>query len=338
MWIRSEDGLNVLNRLNRLNKEGGLLPDAAFVTLATCLLLFCGCSREAGAAAPIPAVKSSANTNVQAYVVRGVITRLFPGNKTVEIRHEAVTNFMPAMTMPFDVKNPREITGLNVNDQVTFRLSVTDTDSWIDEIKKVEGKSLTELPAKNGFRFMRDVEPLQVGDALPEYHFTNQLGQAISTAQFKGQALAITFIFTRCPLPNFCPRMSSNFEEAQDKLLNPGSGSASSTNATISFRNWHLLTISFDPEFDKPAVLKSYAERFHADPAHWSFLTGDPADIRALGDQFGEAFWKDETGSINHNLRTVVVDAKGKVQKIFTGNNWTPDELIESLDEAAKTL
>ena len=104
---------------------------------------------------------------------------------------------------------------------------MTDTDSWIDQIKKVEGKSLAETTATDGFRFVRDVDPLQVGDAMPEYHFTNQLGQAVSTTQFKGQALAITFIFTRCPLPNFCPRMSSNFEEARAKLLNPGSASIS---------------------------------------------------------------------------------------------------------------
>src|SRR5579862_2818770 len=230
MWARLK---NRLNELHRLNKEGRLFHNVThvtFVTLVTLAFCCCGCSKDAGAAAPATTPKSPANTNVQTFAVRGVITKLLPGNKTVEIRHEAVTNFMPAMTMPLDVKIPSELSGLNVNDQVTFRLSVTDTDSWIDQIKKVEGKSLTELPATNGFRFVRDVEPLQVGDALPEYHFTNQLGQAVSTTQFKGQALAITFIFTRCPLPNFCPRMSSNFEEAQEKLLKPGSGNTGSTN------------------------------------------------------------------------------------------------------------
>jgi protein SCO1/2 len=291
------------------------------------LLLLSGCSPSASS----PTVQSS-KTNVQTYEVKGVITKLIPGNKSVEIRHQEVTNLMPAMTMQFEVKNPTELTGFNANDSVTFRLSMTDTDSWIDQIRKVEGKSLTELPATNGFRFVRDVDPLQVGDAMPEYHFTNQLGQAVSTTQFKGQAVVVTFIFTRCPLPNFCPRMSSNFEETQAKLLNPGS-----TGVSAAITNWQLLTITFDPEFDNVAVLKSYADRYHADPAHWSFLTGDPMDIRAIADQFNESFWKDETGAINHNLRTIVVNASGKIQKILTGNNWKAEELVTEIVEAAKT-
>jgi len=284
--------------------------------------LHSGCSPKS----PAQSVTHNSSTNVQSvrtYEVKGVITKLLPGNKSVEIRHEEVTNLMPAMTMPFEVKDTNELAGLNINDSVTFRLSMTDTDSWIDQIKKAEGKSLTELPATNGFRFVRDVDPLQVGDPLPEYHFTNQLGQTVSTTQFKGQALAITFIFTRCPLPNFCPRMSSNFEEVQTKLLN-----------APAITNWHLCTITFDPEFDNVAVLKSYAERFHADPAHRSFLTGDPMDIRALADQFGEAFWKDETGAINHNLRTIIVDASGKIQKILAGNEWKPEALVAEMLEA----
>jgi protein SCO1 len=302
-------------------------------------LLLAGCSPTSSPQSPaVVATK----TNVQTYEVHGVITKLIPGNKSVEIRHQEVTNLMPAMTMEFGVKDPKELTGLNTNDSVTFRLSMTDTDSWIDQIKKAEGKSLTELPGTNGFRFVRDVDPLQVGDAMPEYHFTNQLGQAVSTTQFKGQALAITFIFTRCPLPNFCPRMSSNFEETQAKLLNPGSAEVSSNSqpSTVNsqpFTNWHLLTITFDPEFDNVAVLKSYAERFRADPAHWWFLTGDPMDIRAIADQFNESFWKDETGAINHNLRTIVINASGKIQKIFTGNSWKPEELVAEMAEAAKS-
>jgi protein SCO1/2 len=322
---------------------GGSFALGCFLFVIPATLLLGGCSPSASSQPP--AVESS-RANVQTYQVKGVVTKMFPGNKSVEIRHQEVTNFMPAMTMEFQVKNPNELAGLTTNDPVMFRLSVTDNDSWIDQITKAEGKkaeakSLTELPATNGFRFVRDVDPLQVGDPLPEYHFTNQLGQAVSTTQFKGQALAITFIFTRCPLPNFCPRMSSNFETVQSNLLkgiaSPSSNPQPSTLNPQPFTNWHLFTITFDPEFDNVAVLKSYAERYHADPAHWSFLTGDPTDIRAIADQFNESFWKDETGAINHNLRTVVVNASGKIQKIFTGNNWAPEELVAEMADAAKS-
>src|SRR5262249_33479455 len=150
---------------------------------------------------------------------------------------------------------------------------------------------------------------------LPDYHFTNQLGQAVSTAQFKGQALAITFLFTRCPFPNFCPLMANNFAEVQKKL-------GMMTNAPA---NWHLLTISFDPEFDTPAVLARYAEAHGADANRWTFATGALVDVRAIGEQFGLVFWNEEAGIISHNLRTVVIDSSGRVQKIFTGNDWQPE-------------
>src|SRR5438093_3514758 len=231
----------------------------------------------------------------QVFQVKGVVKELKPDGKTVEIRHEEVTNYMPAMTMPFEAKNPKELTGLKAGDAVVFRLTVTDTNSWIDQIRKLTPPSPTELPSRSTWRLVRDVDPLQVGDPLPEYHFTNEQGQAVSTRQFKGQALAITFIFTRCPLPNFCPLMSNHFSKAQKNLLARQGGPA----------NWHLLTISFDPEFDTPAVLKAYAQRFGADAAHWSFVTGDLIDITAIAEQFGEKFWL-EQGALNHNLRTAV--------------------------------
>jgi protein SCO1/2 len=170
-----------------------------------------------------------------------------------------------------------------------------------------------------------DVEPLELGDPLPQYYFTNQFDLAITTTQFKGQALAITFLFTRCPFPTFCPKMANQFGEAQQKLLSLSGGPT----------NWHLLTITFDPDFDKPSVLKSYAESHHYIPEHWTFATGDLTAITAIGEQFGLQFWHDQTGSITHNLRTVVIDRDGRIQKIFKGGDWTSAELCAELVKAA---
>jgi protein SCO1/2 len=160
---------------------------------------------------------------------------------------------------------------------------------------------------------------------LPEYHFTNQLGQAISTAQFKGQALAITFLFTRCPYPQYCPLLADHFAETQRKLLSmpkaPG--------------NWHLLTISFDPEFDTPEVLRRYAEAHGADTNRWTFATGALIDVTAIGEQFGLVFWNQQAGIISHNLRVVVIDPNGRVQRIFKGNDWQPADLVAELVKAA---
>jgi protein SCO1/2 len=264
-----------------------------------------------------------AGTNRQVFQVKGVIVKVAPREKSVEIKHEEIHGYMPAMTMPFDVKDTNELAGLAPGDSVVFRMIVTDTEGWIEQIRKLG--STNSVPTAGNFRLVRDVEPLNIGDRLPEYHFTNQLGQAFSTADFKGQALAITFLFTRCPFPTFCPKMANDFSETQQSLISAG-----------NFTNWHLLTVSFDPEFDKPVVLKSYAERYHYDPAHWTFATGDLVEITAIAEQCGLNFWHDETGSISHNLRTVVFDASGRLQKIFTGNTWKTEELVAEMKEAAK--
>src|SRR5204862_986456 len=240
--------------------------------------------------------------------------------------------------MPFDVKSANELAGIGPGDSVSFRMIVTDTEGWIENIKKL-GTTLTNAPALvvgpsgaeppgGKIRVLRDVEPLNIGDPLPAYHLTNQFGEAFSTAQFKGQALAITFIFTRCPFPNFCPFTAHNFEDTQQKLLAKSDGP----------KNWHLLTITFDPAFDTPAVLKSYAKRYTYDPAHWNYLTGELIDITAIAEQFGLMFWRpdpNEVAGISHNLRTAVIDAQGRVQQVFRDNSWKVDDLVTEIIKAA---
>jgi protein SCO1/2 len=172
---------------------------------------------------------------------------------------------------------------------------------------------------------VREVEPLNVGDTLPEYRFTNQLGQTIMTTQFRGQVLAITFIFTRCPFPTFCPRTMESFAETQRNLLAHGP------------TNWHLLTLSFDPDFDTPAVLKAYGAGHGQDPRHWTLATGALIDITAIAEQFGLTFWREPEGGISHNLRTAVIDPAGRVRKIFKENKWTSEELAAAMVAAAKS-
>ncbi len=268
--------------------------------------------------------KKSANPNQKIFQVKGIVQEIKPDGKSAVIKHEKIPDYMAAMTMEFETKNTNELRGLKAGDAISFRLNVTGDDGWIDQIKKLNVPP-TEPPSRATFRRVRDVEMLNIGDVLPEYHFTNELGEAVSLSQFKGQAVALTFIFTTCPFPTMCPRLSQNFSEAQKKL-------ESMPNAPT---NWHLLSISFDPEKDTPAVLKNYAERFKYDPRHWSFLAGDLIEITAIAEQFGETFWR-ESGSISHNVRTAVIDTSGKVQKIIPENKWTSDELVEEILKAAK--
>ena len=271
--------------------------------------------------APAPAAPTTGSF-IQAYATRGVIKELKPDGKTLVVTHEEIPGFMPAMTMPFEVRDAKELAGLQAGDTITFQLIVSGNDGWIEQLVKQDVAPEPTLPGS--LRIVRDVEPLKEGDALPDYTFADENGAALKLSEFKGRAFALTFIFTRCPFPTFCPLMNRNFTETQDKLKK--------STAT----NWHLLTLSFDPQYDTPAVLKTYAAAQHADPAHWNFLTGDLTDITAITEQFGVQFWRENPAEpISHNLRTVVVDTQGRIQKILPNNNWTSNELVAEMLKAA---
>ncbi len=301
------------------------------MTTVALLTVVVSCERKAPPAAteinPVPAASLTAT---QVFQVNGVIVELLPAEKSVRIRHEEIPNYMPAMTMSFDVLDTNELAGLAVGDPVAFRMTVTETTGWIDQVKKRDVDPAlalaTILPANAPLRLVRDVEPLAVGDLLPDYRFTNQLGRVVNLAEFRGAALAITFIFTRCPYPTFCPLMSSNFKAVHDSLRQ-------NANAPT---NWHLLEITIDPDFDTPERLKGYAATYQADPARWSFLTGALIDVTAITEQFGMQFTREPGGGINHNLRTVVIDATGRVQRILAENKWHADELVAEVIKAAK--
>ena len=266
----------------------------------------------------------SCKDRTQTFQVKGVVQEVMPARKQVKIKHEKIPDYMDAMTMVFDVKDGNELTGLQPGDSVEFRMLVTEKDGWIDRLKKLN--SAPAPPPIESFRRVREVEPLSVGDKMPDYRFTNELGRAVSLGDYKGQAVAFTFIFTRCPFPTFCPRMSDNFSETIKRLKEMSSGPT----------NVHFLTITFDPAFDTPAVLKHYAERFHADPAYWNFLTGAMIDIDAITEQFGFIFYREGTGLPSHNLRTIVIDAQGLVHHKFDQNEWTVEELVAQMVQAAK--
>jgi protein SCO1 len=276
---------------------------------------------------PPPSAQTDAKTTPHIYQVKGVIKEVMPAKKKVKIEHEEITNYMEAMTMVFDVRDARELDRLQSGDYVSFRMLVTDDDGWIEQIKKIDGPR-TPLPTEpTSFRRVREVQPLALGDKLPDYTFTNSQNRVVRFSDFKGRALAFTFIFTRCPFPTFCPRLSASFAETQAKLQALPNGPT----------NWNLISITIEPEYDTPERLQAYAGRYKADPRHWEFLTGDLIDITALGEQFGLQFWRANANEpINHNVRTVVVDAAGKVQWVTPENEWKPDGLVEQIIKAAQ--
>ena len=277
-----------------------------------------------------PSVKSagvflSANeseTNVQTFAANGVVRAINTDARTVLIQHGAISNYMSAMTMPFKVKDTKALAALQAGDEISFQLHVTETESWVDQFSKIGTVSLKEN--KSPDQPVLETQIVRAKNPLLEYKFTNELGRAVSLSDFRGQALAITFFYTRCPLPDYCPRLSKNFQEASQKLESlPGAPA-----------HWHFLSFSFDPEFDTPAVLKAYGESYQYDPKHWSFLTGPPDKIAELARQ-SDVKYESDGGLINHNFRTLIVDAGGHLQMIFPTSGDLSDEIAAEIVKAA---
>ena len=169
--------------------------------------------------------------------------------------------------------------------------------------------------------------PVPARHPLLDYTFTNELGQPITLGQLRGRALAITFIFTRCPNPDYCPRLSKNFQEAYEKLRVTPSAPT----------NWHFLSVTFDTEYDTPSVLKAYAQRYNYDPAHWSFLTG-PADKVAELASLSDVDFDREGGFYNHNFRTLIIDPAGELRMTFPITGDISDDIAAEILKALQPL
>lgn len=263
------------------------------------------------------------------YFVTGVVKELKANGSNLVIRHEAIPGFMPAMTMPFTARDSREIASVHAGEKVRFRLLVTDDESWIDSVERLGVTNEPALPFQyETARIVRDVEPLKIGDPMPDYPFTNELGAPVRLSDFRGQAIGLTFIFTRCPLPEFCPRMLKNFSIVHRALQEQAQRGGPT--------NWHLVAMSFDPLFDTPPVLKNYAQRYAYDPARWTFLTGAMIDIDAITEQVGMVFRRQTPTALpDHNVRTAVISPAGRLLRLTVGNTWKPEDLVRDLSDAA---
>ena len=257
------------------------------------------------------------------FEVRGQIRSLDASNKTVRITHEEIPDYMPAMTMPFPVKDVALLNGLAVGDSVQFQLAVTDDDSWIARIEKIQadapGKSVTADQTTVSLQD-REAERVQVGESVPDFKLTDQNGHVVHLSDFRGKAVVLTFIYTRCPLPNFCPLMSKNFAQLEERL-------------SKEFTNrYQLLSISMDSEFDTPEVLKEYAARYHASAKDWNFATGDAEQIKFVAGLMGLYYVK-ENGIISHDLRTALIGPDGRLVHLWKSNVWTPYEVQRMVRE-----
>jgi protein SCO1/2 len=222
------------------------------------------------------------------------------------------------MTMAFKVKERGEMTGRTPGELIRATLVVEEAQGYLSDIAVTGRAPLTAAPpAARGDR-------LEPGAAVPDVEFTDQDGTARRLSDWRGRVVAVTFIYTRCPLPNFCPLMDRQFAAVQRQV-----SADPRLRASV-----HLVSVTLDPAFDTPAVLLSHARGVGADPEIWSFVTGHVDQLDAFGAKFGVSVIRDDPREVAHNLRTAVIDRGGRLTKVFGGNEWTPADLLTEMKHA----
>ncbi len=262
-------------------------------------------------------------TDLVTFPLKGEVVAIDTVKHRITVSHEAIPNYMDAMTMPFRVKNPGLLKVVHVGDSIQAILAVSRTESWLDTLV-VTGKG--EAPVRLSDETIL-TRVFKEGEPLPAVELTNQDGKKIHFSDFRGKAVGLTFVYTRCPLPDFCIRMSTYFARMQKTLVKDRSLDG----------KWHLITISFDPKFDTPKVLKNYGKSYGADFSTWDFVTADQQTISKLADGLGLSLSDDVGGLIAHNLRTVLLDREGNIVKVIDGNEWKPEEVAAEIRSLVAT-
>jgi protein SCO1/2 len=296
------------------------------VGLILASILAAGC-RQAGTA-PSPGEPSAAAPGeLKVFPIRGKIVSVDAAKGSVVLDHEAVPGFMEAMTMSYKLKDASVISELHPGDRITAKLLVHKTadgyaDPNLDEI-------VVTAQAKPDYKPAVEYHVPAAGDAVPDFKLVNQDGRTIRLAQFKGRVLLLTFIYTRCPLADFCPRMSRNFAEIDKDLASD----------PALYKQTHLLSVSFDPKYDTPPVLKSYGgaytglytkEKF----AHWDFAAPPQDELAAVTQFFNVGVTPGEGKSLTHSLSTVLIGKDGKIVAWYPTNEWTPAEVLVAVKKA----
>lgn len=255
------------------------------------------------------------------YQVNGRVAGFGADNKTIFIEHEDIPGYMQAMTMQMNVRDTTDLSRFSIGDAIHFQLTIEGNRSYADNIREIANSEVAEHPAGEQPQMLEHAvgnNMLQTGDQVPDIPLQNQDGESFSLQDYQGQGLIFTFIYTRCPLPDYCPLMSGNFKKLQPMLIETFGTQV------------QLLSISFDTEYDKPAVLKQYGNNYGADFRVWNFATATKANMEELTGQFG-VFTRTEGDQIIHNLVTVFVDPNGRIVNIWRGNDWTPNDVLREV-------
>jgi protein SCO1/2 len=289
------------------------------------LLLAAGCRQSGNSGANDASVSPG---EVKTFPIRGKIVSVDAAKGSVMLDHEAIPGFMDAMTMSYKLKDASIVSELHPGDRITAKLLVHKTSNGYEDPRLDE--IVVTAQAKPDYKPAVQYHVPTAGDAVPDFKLVNENGRAIHLGQFKGRVLLLTFIYTRCPLADFCPRMSKNFAEI-DKALQADPALYAKT---------HLLSISFDPKYDTPAVLQSYGGAYTGEStkekfAHWDFAVPPADELDAMAQFFDLGVTPGESGTLNHSLSTVLVGKDGKVRAWYPTNEWTPAEVLAAVKTAS---
>jgi protein SCO1/2 len=254
------------------------------------------------------------------YEVKGKVVAVDKDKHRITLDHEEIPGYMEAMIMPYTLKDEQILNELAPGDQLQATLIVDANSSWLEDVVFSRAS-----PAASGANTSVATSEPKPGDAVPNFSLVNQDAKSIRMDKYRGKALLLTFIYTRCPLPEYCTLMSNNFAAIEKELQKDAA----------LYEKTHLLSISFDPAYDTPKVLRSYGAahtgNFNKENfKHWEFATGKPEQVREIAQFFGLTYMP-EKDEIIHSLKTAIITPDGRVYKLYSGNDWKPEELLRDL-------
>jgi protein SCO1/2 len=264
-------------------------------------LLVCGCAKR--------------------YAVTGMVLEVNPPARTLVVSHEAIPGFMDAMTMPFSVRDDTELRGLSPGAQVDGELVVRRRHSYLEKIRVREGVT-DGVVEDQGDRILlpRPPEKVEIGGLVPDFSLTDQSGARVPLSDLLGKVVAVNFIYTRCPLPDVCPRLSATFAAVQRRF------------ASFLGKDLMLLSVTIDPEHDTPAELLKYAKIWNARTEGWRFLTGSNREVQGVAGRFGMNYWPEE-GLITHTSMTGVISREGRLVAVVEGSSYQPKALGDLIEK-----
>ncbi len=267
------------------------------------------------------------------FSLRGIVREVDATRSQVTVEHEAIEGYMQGMTMPFPVKDdPRVVGLLRPGDRIDATLVVEKDRYWLEKILTRGFVGTPAAPAVTAAAPAKDsghssfVTPapnrgVQVGDVVPDFALKDQTGATVRLSQMRGEPVAVTFIYTRCPVATACPMTTAKFSRLDAMLAQEKFG--------------HLLVVTVDPEHDTPEVLADYAKKAGADPKRWKFLTGSPQDVARVASSFGVLYYP-EHGQMIHSQAVAVLDPQGRLSTIYYGETWQPEHILRDLQSARK--